>query len=163
MVTTVLSPDTQAFRAHLDEGPFRLGETRGYWRLIAIDWPLADIAVQAARREHAPTEYVFRFDLTNYPQAAPTARPWDLERNTSLAPAHWPAGRQRVPKVFNPGWKDGSCLYLPCDRISIEGHHEWPKVFADLIWKPNTSDITLYLGAIHDLLNGSDYTGTLSP
>ena len=27
--------------------------------------------------------------------------------------------------AFNPGWKNGSCLYLPCDRQSIEGHANW--------------------------------------
>ena len=30
-----------------------------------------------------------------------------------------------VPSVFRPEWKQGLCLYLPCDRMSIEGHEAW--------------------------------------
>ena len=30
-----------------------------------------------------------------------------------------------VSAVFRPDWKHGQCLYLPCDRMSIEGHDNW--------------------------------------
>jgi hypothetical protein len=49
-------------------------------------------------------------------------------------------------------------LYLPCDRLSIEGHDAWRTQYPAMNWI-STSDITLYLGIVYELLNSSDYTG----
>lgn len=161
MQAEIAHPDARVLFAHLDEGPFMSGADRGYWRSILVMWPHVLIAVSAAPRPNSPQEYVLRFDCSNYPQAAPTARPWDVERNAPLTPARWPTGRDRVAKVFRPDWKGGECLYLPCDRIALEGHDAWHKQHPHLIWTA-ASDITLYLGAVHELLNSSDYTGVRS-
>ena len=40
-----MGPDERAFREDVERGPFLSGVDRGRWRLVAIDWPLADIAV----------------------------------------------------------------------------------------------------------------------
>ena len=151
--------DEQVFRAHIAAGPFQSGFDRGRWRLLALDWPHALIAIQAAERVGGPAEYVLRFECTNYPQAPPTAQPWDLERGAPLPPDRWPSGTKRVSLAFNPGWKSGQCLYLPCDRLSIEGHDVWRSQHPSMIWSP-ASDITQYLRIVHDLLTSSDYSGT---
>ena len=156
-----MQPDERVFRAHLEAGPFQSGVDRGRWRLLSIGWPYALIAISAATRERAPGEYTLRFECSDYPQRAPTAQPWDVERGMPLEPQYWPAGRVRVPLAFNPSWKDGQCLYLPCDRLSIEGHDPWRNQHPAMIWSP-AGDITLYLRIVYDLLNSADYTGTRS-
>ena len=150
--------DEQVFRAHVEAGPFQSGFDRGRWRLLALDWPYAVIAVQAAKRVNGPAEYALRFECTDYPQSPPTAQPWDIERDAPLPSACWPFGNERVSLAFNPGWKGGQCLYLPCDRLSIEGHDIWRSQHPSMIWSP-AGDITQYLRIIHDLLTSSDYSG----
>ena len=145
-------------RAHLEAGPFQSGVDRGRWRLVVLDWPHVVITVAAAPRSGAPTEYAFRFECTGYPQVPPTAQPWSEVLKGGLPPAQWPGGRSRVPLAFNPSWKAGQCLYLPCDRLSIEGHEPWRTQHPSLIWSPRR-DITQYLAVIYELLNSSDYTG----
>lgn len=153
--------DEQIFRSHVEEGLFQSGVDQQKWQLISIDWPYVLINVSAAAHVGWPSAYSFRFECSNYPDVPVTAQPWDLEQIMPLDPSKWPGGKSRVPKVFRPDWKAGQCLYLPCDRISIEGHADWYSKHAHLIWKP-TSDITLYLEAIYELLNSSDYTGPRS-
>lgn len=156
-------PDEQVFWSHIRSGTFQSGVDRGWWRLDSISWPVALIGVAAAPRLNAPNEYLFRFDCANYPQSAPTAQPWDADRNAPLEPAKWPGGQPRMKEIFNPGWVAGPdkshCLYVPCDRLSMIGHDGWRNQHPHLIWKPS-SDVTLYLGLIHELLNSFDYTGT---
>ena len=158
MVDRPMSPDERAFRAHLEQGPFQSGVERGRWRLIELDWPYAIIGIRAAARPGSPGEYAFRFECTNYPNTAPTAQPWDVQRSAPLARQAWPGGRSRVPLAFNPGWKEGQCLYLPCDRISLEGHDGWKSQHPSLLWSP-AGDVTQYLRIVHELLTSSDYTG----
>ena len=150
--------DEQVFRAHLEAGPFQSGLDRGRWRLLSLEWPHAMIAVRAAERTDSAAEYALRFECTNYPQSPPTAQPWDADNDTPLPQERWPNGIVRVPLAFNPGWKNGQCLYLPCDRLSIEGHDPWRTQHPSMIWSPE-SDITHYLRIVHELLNSSDYTG----
>jgi hypothetical protein len=151
-------PAERVLRAHLEDGPFLSGAAKGRWRLVAVEWPYAHIAVAAAVRAGAPSEYELRFDCGGYPQRPPTAQPWDGALNAPLAPPRWPTGRGRVLPAFNPAWKAGACLYLPCDRQSIEGHDNWRTQHPSLLWSP-AGDITQYLRIVHDLLHSDDYTG----
>ena len=162
MPERTIGADEQVFRRDLESGPFQSGCDRGRWHLHDLDWPHAIIAIQAAIRENSPTDYALRFECTDYPQAPPTAQPWDAEKEVPLPFTRWPGGTRRVPLAFNPNWKSGKCLYLPCDRLSIEGHEAWRNQHPSMIWSPE-SDITLYLGIVHELLNSSDYTGTRGP
>lgn len=164
-MTEGMLPDELIFRDHIRSGSFLSGVDRGWWRLVSVNWPIILIGVTAAPRPNipsAPDEYIFRFDCANYPQIAPTAQPWDLDRNAPLEPAKWPGGDVRITEIFNPGWVAGPdkshCLYVLCDRLSMIGHDGWRNQYPHLIWK-STSDITLYLGLIHELLNSLDYTG----
>ncbi|MGE3467241.1 MAG: hypothetical protein AB7J13_09935 [Pyrinomonadaceae bacterium] len=151
-------PDEETFRAHLEDGSFLNGVDRDRWRLVSVDWPHAVIAVSAGEREGGPKDFAFRFDVSNYPKDAPTAQPWDEKTDSSLAQAKRPVGTGRVEKAFC-WYKDGTCLYLPCDRNALDtGHAAWLNQHPEMIWKP-TSDITHYLRIIHDLLHSKDYQG----
>lgn len=157
-----MRPDEQVFHAHLAGGPFQSGVDRGRWRLVSVNWPHAVIAVSAAARANAPAEYAFRFELSNYPVTPPTAQLWDEAAQTQLPDRRWPGGGGRIAHAFNPGWKGGTCLYLPCDRHSIEGHDGWRTQHPEMIWSP-AGDITQYLKIIYDLLHSEDYTGLRCP
>jgi hypothetical protein len=150
------TPDERVFRQHLEGGAFLRGAARGRWRLVKIAWPHAVIAVSAAAREGSPSEYGFRFELTNYPQV-PTAQPWDLALDRPLDPGRWPTGRSRLACAFNPGW-NAQALYIPCDRQAIQGHDAWLTQHPSMIWRP-TGDITQYLSVLYELLNSGDYSG----
>jgi hypothetical protein len=151
---SVVSPDESVFRAHLAGGAFLLGASSGRWRLVAVSWPYAVFGVRSADG----VEYGLRFELRDYPRTAPTARPWDIDGDAPLAHVRWPKGTSRIPMAFNPGWKNGSCLYLPCDLQSIDGHANWYQEHPNLIWDPATG-IVHYLRIVHDLLNSGDYSG----
>ena len=64
--------------------------------------------------------------------------------------------RARLPRI---DWKGDQCLYLPCDREALHGHDAWRTQHPGIIWDAS-SDITLYLRVLYDLLHWRDYTGT---
>lgn len=147
-------PDEAVFRVHLASGRYLSGAAAGRWRLISVSWPFAVFCVRAADG----IEYGLRFECTNYPRTPASARPWDIELDAPLVFDKWPTGRERIPLAFNPEWKNGSCLYLPCDRVSIEGHANWSNEHPGLLWNPEMG-IVHYLRVVHDLLNSGDYGG----
>jgi hypothetical protein len=154
----VRHPDERVFRAHIEAGPFQSGVDRGRWRLISIAWPFVVIAVSAAERRGAPQEYALRFECSNYPSVAPTARFWDVEHDCSLPYGRRSWGTGRVALAFRIDWKGDQCLYLPCDRGALPGHDAWRTQHPWMIWDAS-SDITLYLRVLYDLLHSRDYTG----
>jgi hypothetical protein len=158
-VNATAPPDLQLLVRDLAASEFRCGEIEGRWRNLSTTWPHTVIAVSAVIRPNSPTEYGFRFECTGYRQVPPTAQPWDLVSNAALPPSQWPTGRALVPSVFRPQWKNGGCLYLPCDRMSIEGHGNWQNEHPARLWNP-ARGIVCYLEQLHDLLNSNDYTGT---
>jgi hypothetical protein len=146
-------PDERALRADLAKPAFRLAQSEGRFRLLDIAWPAVLLGVVASDGQ----EYVLRFDCTGYPTGAPTARPWDAERNAPLAFDRWPGSKGgRVKAVFRTKWKDGTALYLPCDRVSREGHDNWRQETPTMIWRPERG-ILQYLEIVHELLNCGDY------
>lgn len=155
-----LPPDRLLFEQDLASPELRCGECEGRWRHIATQWPHALCAVAAPVRPNAPAEFVFRFECTGYRQTPVTAQPWDLDRNVGLAAKDWPTGRSIVPSVFKPGFKCGHCLYLPCDRMALEGHDQWANQHPNRLWQP-ARGIICYLEQLYDLLNQSDYTGVV--
>lgn len=147
------SPDERALRADLARPAFRLGQVEGRWRLAGIAWPHVLIGVTAKDGR----EYILRLDCAGFPQTPPTGGPWDAERNTVLAADRWPRSKGgRVGAVFNPCWKGGTALYLPCDRESIAGHDNWRTEMPSKIWRP-TDGIVQYLELVHELLHSRDY------
>ncbi len=160
-MTIHIPPDKVMLEQDLAAAPFRCGEMECKWRHVGTNWPHVIIAVSAAERPGAPSEYCFRFDCSGYRHGLPTALPWDAEHNTPLPAAAWPQGRSIVPSVFRPDWKGGSCLYLPCDRISFEGHANWQHEHPNRLWQPSRG-LVCYLEQIYELLNQNDYTGIRS-
>lgn len=157
-MNAVVPPDRALLERDLAAVEFRCGEFDGRWRHVATAWPHIVIAVSTAPRPNSPAEYGFRFECTGYPQSPVTAQPWDLAANAPLATSRWPTGRAIVPSVFRKEWKEGRCLYLPCDRMSIEGHANWHQEHPSRLWNP-ARGIVCYLEQLHDLLSSNDYTG----
>lgn len=158
MTVVLPHPDEQAFLDEVAEGSFQLAVYLGRWHIVRITWPIVEVEITAASRAGAPDTYGFRFDCTGYPQNPPTARPWLPATDAPLPSDLWPAGARRVSAVFRPDWQNGSCLYAPCDRISIAGHANWHQEHAAYIWRPEKG-LQQYLEFLHELLNSADYTG----
>jgi len=137
---------------------FRCAQIDGLWRHISTTWPYVIIAISAPPRPGAPTEFAFRFECSGYRQRPATAQLWSSNQNGPLVAAQWPTGASIVPSVFRPTWKQGTCLYIPCDRLSIEGHDNWRNEYPDRLWNPERG-IICYLEQIYELLNQSDYSG----
>lgn len=149
----IRAPDERALRADVAKPIFRLGVAQGRWRLVAIVWPTVIIGITA--KDGA--EYVLRVDCSGYPSAPPTARLWDVERDGPLAVDRWPGSKGgRVRAVFRTDWKGGSALYLPCDRVSREGHDNWRVEAPTMIWRTRDG-IVQYLEIVYELLNCGDY------
>lgn len=156
------APDKRCFQRHIQNGRFRLGVEDNKWRLISSNlsgWPKVVIMVRATFLDNAPAEYAFRFDLDQYPNQAPTAQPWDSDSNSPLPPDKWPRGKpnSRVAQVFRPEWNQ-TALYLPCDRLAIQGHPDWLNVHRRYLWSGD-KDISFFLNILHELLTSSNYQG----
>ena len=149
----MIGPDERAFEADVAKAAFRLGQAEGRWRLISVVWPFTFLGVVAKDDR----EYVLRLNCAGYPQTAPTGGPWDISTNAILAFHLWPQGQGgRVSAVFRTDWKDGSALYLPCDRESLVGHENWRVEMPSKIWRP-ADGIVQYLELVHELLHSRDY------
>jgi hypothetical protein len=155
-----IPPDRLLLQQDIAAAEFRCGEAEGRWRHVANNWPHVIIAVAALARPSAPLEFGFRFQCSGYRQNPVTAQPWDIERNAPLPRNRWPTGPVHVSAVFRPDWKNGECLYLPCDRMSIEGHTDWPAKYPSRLWQP-ARGIICYLEQIYELLHYSDYSGVV--
>ncbi len=147
-----MPPDELVFRAHVASARFLAGEARGRWRLVSIVWPFAFLLVAAKDGRDFP----MRFQCDNYPNMPPNGTFWDIEHNLRLPPDRWPKGGGRVAASLKPSWKDGMALYLPCDRMSIEGHDNWRTEHPSKIWNPQRG-IVQYLEIVHDILQSRDY------
>lgn len=159
----VAPPDRALLEQDLAAPCIRCGEIEGRWRHVATSWPHVVFGVSAPPRAGAPTEYGFRFECSGYRQTPATAQPWDITANRPLPPARWPTGSgppqsSVFSSVFRPEWRQGQCLYLPCDRLSIEGHPNWRNEHPSRLWQPKRG-LICYLEQLHDLFFESDYSG----
>lgn len=145
-----MSEEKKLLEEHLRGARFLAGAIRGRWKLSRLDWPWLYIEVSARDGRWI----ALKIDCTGYPQVAPTATPWAMDTNAMLPAGLWPRGG-RVSCVFRPDWKNGAALYLPCDRLSIEGHPNWHAEYPSLIWRPDRG-VSQYLEAIHDLLQSHE-------
>jgi hypothetical protein len=136
--------------AHLISGRFLAGVARGRWQQLSQAFPALYVAIVARDSRRI----ILRFDCTGYPERAPTATVWDWERQQRMPGERWPRGG-RVSQVFNPNWKGGAALYIPCDRESIDGHPNWYAEYPWLIWRPAVG-LTHYIEAIHEILQSHE-------
>jgi hypothetical protein len=152
-----MKPNESLFKTHLEAGPYLAGTDSGKWGLhgvfeeniCPILWVRADKRIEPRGRIH------LRFNIDNYPQAAPTGCPWDVTVSVALPPERWPKGGGNIPSVFNPSW-NRTALYAPCDRVAMQGHEAWKTLCPQWWWTP-TSTIVLYLEFVHVCLNPVDY------
>lgn len=151
-------PGLLLLEADLAAPEFRCGEIEGRWRHVSTVWPHTIIAVVAPPRPNSPNEFAFRFECSGYRADAVTAQPWSLASDGRLPAAQWPTGRNILLSIFRPDWLGGSCLYLPCDRLSIRNHVQWPSLHPGRLWRPDRG-IICYLEQLYELLNQSDYSG----
>lgn len=142
--------DEQACEAHLRSGRFLAGASKGRWRLVQVQWPQVYIEVGARDGRR----FTLRFECAGYPEVAPTATLWDLDEQQQLPAGLWPHGG-RVSQVFNPAWKAGAALYLPCDRESIIGHANWLTEHPWLIWNP-ARGLLQYVEAVCEVLQSHE-------
>lgn len=158
-MTTALtaSPDELAVRADLDSGVFQSGVDDRRWRLVELEWPIGVFAVSAAPRADSPAEFGLRIDLSGYPQQAPTAEPWSIERRERLTASERPKG-ERAADVFRSDWEQGRALYAPWDRVGLAAHGEWAGQHRNYTWHPGR-DLAFFLRCVYDLLNDDDYLG----
>jgi hypothetical protein len=151
-VEVLRRPDEVALTRDLKSGRFLIGVASGRWRLVWVQFPHVLITVRASDG----VDYGLRFECSDYPRSPITAQLWDVGANRPLEFRRWPRGNTRIPLAFNPTWKSGTCLYIPCDRLSIEGHDMWRVQHPALLWEP-AKGISKYLGIVHQLLNSGEY------
>lgn len=157
-MSNTLPPDRALLEQDLAASEFRCGEIEGRWRHVATDWPYAIIAVSAPERSNAPKEFGFRFECSGYRQNPVTAQPWDIVANAPLPASRWPTGNAILTSVFRPTWKQGKCLYLPCDRMAMDGHEHWRHQHPQRLWQA-ARGIICYLEQIFELFHQGGYTG----
>jgi hypothetical protein len=151
-MTAPLTPDETALLHFLEGARFRAGASKSRWRLDKLMFPHVVISIRA----RDGTFITLRFECSGYPNNLPTAQPWDLGLVAPLCPGQFPRGAMRISSVFRPDWKNGTALYLPCDRHSIDGHGNWNHEHADKIWNP-ARGLAQYLEIVYDLLQSSDF------
>lgn len=147
-----MAPDEQSLRADLASARFLSGEDRNRWQFKQLEWPHLYVNVTARDGR----EFTLRLNCSGFPSSAPTGTFWDLATNNQLAFGQWPHGGERIRLAFRPDWKNGTALYIPCDRESFIGHDVWAMQYPQLIWKP-AKGISHYLEVVHELLQSRDY------
>ena len=154
-----MPPDERVFRDHVIGARFQDGVGRGRWWMVGdIAWPVVTVAVAAAPRDNAPSEYVLRFGLTGYPESAPTATPWNAKTGEVLEEAQRPKG-ERVGHVFRSDLDGGTFLYAPFDRVALDRYHsDWRKQYPRQAWNA-ARNLAWLLQILHEMLNNDDYTG----
>ena len=145
-----MNQELHAIEADLASGRFKAGVARKRWRLVSLSWPHVFIEV-FDRLGHS---VCIRFECSGYPGRAPQGTPWDFTTQQQLPSYLWPKGG-RVSQVFNPGWQNGTALYIPCDRVSIAGHENWHVEHPHLIWNPSRG-LLQYVEAIHEILQSHE-------
>ena len=151
-MSATITPDRLLLEQDLAAPDFRCGQVEGRWRHVATTWPHVIIAVSAEVIGQPDAEVGFRFECSGYRQAPVTGHPWDVDGNAPLPATRWPSGNAILKSIFRPDWKEGKCLYLPCDRMALEGHDQWRAQYPNRLWQP-ARGIICYLEQLHDLLN----------
>ncbi|MGH2973618.1 MAG: DUF7665 family protein [Solirubrobacterales bacterium] len=134
----------------LESPEVQLGVARGWWSIKKRRWPFLYVVVATAPNTYSEGEVMLRIDVGGYPQA-PTACPWNPEADAQLAADNRPAGG-RAGVAFRADWEGGRALYLPVDRVALEGHPSWPSEHPATAWDPERG-IGQLLALVHTILN----------
>jgi hypothetical protein len=139
-----------ALLSHVESAPFLSGVDSGKWSLHAIEWPTLLVNVMGP----GGATFTLRLDCDGYPQQAPSGAFWDLQKDTWLPGVQWPRSDGRGGQALRSDWRNGTALYIPCDRESISGHDQWQQLHPAWLWSP-TVGIVRYLNVVWHLMNGS--------
>lgn len=155
-----MKPDESLFKSHLEEAPFQSGADAGKWGLQGeskdIIWPHPILWVRADTAIVPVGKIFFRFTVDGYSATAPTACPWNVEKNMRLENALWPRLTGKFARVFRLDWNGGIALYAPCDRMAMSGHEPWQQQFPFWWWQQHFT-IVKYLEFVHMCLNPFRY------
>jgi hypothetical protein len=142
-------PAAQRVAAELLREDFVSGVEKARWRLANQAFPVLDIAVSATEPNGDETEYLFRFELTNYPAQAPMVRIWDPDTNGPLAKEKRPQGNTRVTLAFQLWGSD--TVYRPWDRCTGP-HNDNAARLPNSAWRIDRT-LTFILEDLHGILN----------
>lgn len=142
-------PAQQHIAAELLRPEFLSGVQKGRWRLVHQAFPILDIAVSATEPDGSIKEYVFRFELTNFPAQAPMVQIWDPSTMGRLANEKRPKGNARVERAFQ-SWGDDT-VYRPWERCTGP-HNSNATNLPHLAWRSDR-DLLFILEDLHGILN----------
>lgn len=142
-------PAAQRVAAELLREDFIDGVEKSRWRLVHQAFPIIDIAISATEPNGERKDYVFRFELTNFPAQAPMVRIWDPESNGPLAKDKRPHGNARVALAFQVWGSD--TVYRPWDRCTGPHNGNAAKLPGSA-WRTDRT-LTFVLGDLHGILN----------
>ena len=148
-----MAPDEAALRRDLSSAAYRLGEKAGRWRLARLQFPLAYFEISAPPRPSSPDRFLLRLNAEGYRAIGPTGELWHAARGGALLAHERPQGPNGILLPFQI-W-GVPCTYHPIDRLAQD---HWANDFHELRWDAG-SDITTYLGTIHDILDHPEYVG----
>jgi hypothetical protein len=137
----------RAVDADLASGSYRAGEARGYWQTVRYDFPILVVKVFGARSD-APVAFDFWFELKGFKGAAPVARIWNAETDSTLPAAKRPQAPPRVAGAFKT-WQHDT-VYRPWERYAM-AHGDWARKYPTLIWHSGR-DLAFVLEDLHELL-----------
>ncbi len=142
-------PAASRLAAELLREDFIAGVEKRRWRIVNQAFPVIDIAIAATEPGGEITEYVFRFELTNYPAQAPMVRIWDPVSNGTLAKDRRPQGNARVVRAFQHWGED--TVYRPWDRCTGP-HNSNAANLPHLAWRSDRN-LMFILEDLHGILN----------
>ena len=159
----IASGSDAAVRADLDSARFRAGVLRGQWRLGRYDFPVIEVLVMALPGYQGRSEFLFRFEVSNFPTQAPEVKIWDPMTGRVLALPLRPTGPAHVLDAFKDGWPGGATapsVYRPWERHALN-HNNWTTTHPYLTWHAGR-DLAFVLEDLHGLINSSVPKSTLS-
>lgn len=141
--------EEELFNRHLESDVYKFFEEEERWGVVRerSKWPFSIFWIKTSAGEPV----ILRFDLHGYNLQPPNATCWDLKADTVLPNDRWPTHTARCRQIFRPTWNN-MALYLPCDRVALAGHSDWPNKYPREIWKPGDT-IIKYLNEVYDALN----------
>jgi hypothetical protein len=145
----IQDPSVVRISRELEGEAFITGVDRKRWRIVRHAFPFLHIAITATEPDGAASEYVMRFELTNYPAQAPMVRIWDADADVPLPRERRPQGNAKVVLAFQQ-WGDDT-VYRPWDR-QTGPHNANAANLPHLAWRSDR-DLAFILEDIHAILN----------
>ena len=125
------------------------GVENGRWRILKLAFPYLDVAISATEPDGGPSEYVIRFELSNFPALAPLARIWNVQTDQPLAVEKRPKGGKKLTLTFQKWGED--TIYRPWDRLTGPHNPNAPNL-SHLAWHSGRT-LTFALEDLHGILN----------